>query len=234
MNTYYTYLYIDPKNNSPIYVGKGQDKRAWSHFTITSNPRLTNTLKKRIQEGFIIEPSLTYYPSEKAAYSAEIFWIAVYGREDLKTGTLFNRTPGGDAPPSGKGRKRTEAWIEAHRIPATEEKKAKQRLSMKGRYKGRPAYNKGIPCSEEKKKKISETALAANRISWNKDIPMYDRTKSKLSESKTKYQFNTPNGIFNIKREMVLAFPEFTIAQLDYYVLHNKNGFSRTLKPNDV
>lgn len=31
---YYTYIYYDPsRNNEPIYVGKGYDKRAWDHLT---------------------------------------------------------------------------------------------------------------------------------------------------------------------------------------------------------
>lgn len=224
---FYTYLYTDPKNNNPIYVGKGQDKRAWAHFKTVFNPRLTYLLKKRTKEGFIIEPVLTYWPSEKAAFAGEIFWIATYGREDLGKGTLFNRTDGGDSPPSAKGLKRTKEWKEKHQIPCLEETKKKIGDANRNRKLG-PSWNKDIPMSAEAKLKQSIAHIG-------KKSPMSGKThkessKDKLSQVKTKYYFTTPKGIFNVKREMHLAFPEFTTAQLDYFTINNKNGFSRTLK----
>lgn len=91
---FYTYLYTDPKTDTPIYVGKGRGKRVNAHFTIKS--KLGNVLRKRNKEGYIVQPVITYYPSENAAFAAEIFWIAVYGRANLGKGTLFNLTDGGD------------------------------------------------------------------------------------------------------------------------------------------
>ena len=93
MRHYYTYLYKDT-DGTPIYVGKGFAKRAWSHFKAKSH--LGNVLRKRKQNGCTIEPIITYHTNENIALAMEIFWIAVYGRADLGRGTLFNLTDGGE------------------------------------------------------------------------------------------------------------------------------------------
>ena len=92
---YYTYLFKDI-DNTPIYVGKGCAKR-WMHHRGAST-HLGKLLRKRKKQGFLITPTITYHATEKVALAMEIFWIAVYGREDLGTGTLFNLTEGGEAP----------------------------------------------------------------------------------------------------------------------------------------
>ena len=181
---YYTYLYTDPKTDLPVYVGKGKNDRAKSHLKKSENPRLHYLLQKRQKEGFIIEPVITFHTSEKAAYAAEIFWIAVYGRVDKNTGTLFNRTDGGDSPPNGKGTKMSE--------------EAKQKIAQ---------WNRGKPRSEETKQKIREKRALqknlatgkrseesrrnisngiGNRVSWNKGIPHTAEHKENLRISRLK------------------------------------------------
>ena len=49
------------------------------------------------------------------------------------------------------------------------------RLKMSEAKKGKPSWNKGIPCSKEHKRKISEA---------RKGIPLSEETKIKISESK--------------------------------------------------
>jgi len=61
-------------------------------------------------------------------------------------------------------------------IPLTEETKKK----MSEKLKGHVAWNKGIPRDEEIKKKISEKLKG--RIAWNKGIPHTEETKKKMSE----------------------------------------------------
>ena len=94
MNEYYTYLYKDPKTDTPIYIGKGCKLRAYEHRF--SQYRIGRTIRKRLKQGYNIDPIIVYHKNENTALAMEIFWIAVYGRENIKTGTLFNQTPGGE------------------------------------------------------------------------------------------------------------------------------------------
>ena len=86
MNTYYVYAYLR-ENNTPYYIGKGTGNRAWKHVKrdVTHPP----TDPSRI---VILESNL----SESSAFNIEKELIARYGRIDLGTGILRNRTNGGD------------------------------------------------------------------------------------------------------------------------------------------
>jgi hypothetical protein len=104
MKTYYTYLWRDPKDNTPRYVGKGQCQRVWDHIEnkiLYSCGRLSQTsamLKKRSSEGYICIPTVRWFDSEAEAWEFETFLINKIGREDLGKGPLFNLTDGGDGP----------------------------------------------------------------------------------------------------------------------------------------
>jgi hypothetical protein len=50
---YYVYIYRDI-DGTVIYVGKGKEGRAWLHFK--SKTHLGNLLRKRLRDGFKIEP----------------------------------------------------------------------------------------------------------------------------------------------------------------------------------
>lgn len=76
---YYVYAYLR-ENGTPYYIGKGRGRRAY---------RKESPSKDRI---IIILQNLT----EKQAISNEIDYIAWYGRLDINTGILENKTHGGD------------------------------------------------------------------------------------------------------------------------------------------
>lgn len=71
------------------------------------------------------------------------------------------------ANPSFKGR--------AH----SDETKSKISTSLKGN----TPWNKGVPCSEESKRKQSETKKKLHRSAWNKGIPLSEEAKRKMSNS---------------------------------------------------
>lgn len=50
-NQYYTYLYFDPKDGTPIYVGKGIGRRAYKHKL--NKLKIGCVIRKRIKEGYI-------------------------------------------------------------------------------------------------------------------------------------------------------------------------------------
>jgi hypothetical protein len=106
---YYTYAYLR-EDKTPWYIGKGKDRRAYKKHDFFSPPPIERIL--------ILKKNLT----EKEAFKHEKYMIAVFGRKDLGTGILRNKTDGGDAPPVFTGH--------------TEESKQKIKNSCKGRILG--------------------------------------------------------------------------------------------------
>ena len=55
MNKYYVYIYIDPRNNLPFYVGKGHNERWRYHLNLNNryyNLYLRNKIKSIRREGY--------------------------------------------------------------------------------------------------------------------------------------------------------------------------------------
>ena len=150
---FYTYAYLR-EDRTPYYIGKGSGKRIYSKDRTIKPPKD----KSRI---IFLKKNLT----EEEAFKHEIYMIDVFGRKDLGTGILHNRTDGGEGS-SGC-------------IPSEE---TKRKLSE---------VNKGKIVSEETRKKISETSkgktLSEEHIKKiseaNKGHAVSEETKRKLSEA---------------------------------------------------
>lgn len=153
MAEFYTYLYSDPKDSTPVYVGKGKNKRAFSHLKHSTNRRLRHLIAKRQSEGYTVVPAITPCSTEVEALALEIELIARYGRSDLGKGTLFNLTDGGEGP---SGAKRGPSPLKGKPSPLrgtsgsvkwTDE----QRAAQSARMKGKPAPNRGSTWTDEQK-----------------------------------------------------------------------------------
>lgn len=131
---FYVYHWLR-EDGTPYYVGKGQTNRAFEKRRKYRPP--LNRIK-------LIKENLT----EKEAFDLEVKEILKYGRKDLDTGILRNKTEGGDGHMPGP------------------ETKLKLSLALKGKNKGKTPWNKGlkgvqlstrkgVPRSEEEKKRIS-------------------------------------------------------------------------------
>lgn len=144
---FYVYAYLRENNNIPYYIGKGSGERMFKKHKGISVPKDKSKI-------VIMENNLT----EIGALALERRYISWYGRKDLHTGVLLNKTFGGDGV---AGYKHTE--------------ETKKILKIVSKSIG----NKGKKMSEEAKLKMSKAKIGntpwnkgkkTNKISWNKGI----------------------------------------------------------------
>ena len=87
MNKYYTYAYLR-EDGTPYYIGKGCKERINSKY----HPGISLPPPER-------RVKLHINLTNDEACEKEIELISKWGRKDLETGILYNRTDGGDNPP---------------------------------------------------------------------------------------------------------------------------------------
>jgi hypothetical protein len=176
---YYVYELIDPRVNLPFYVGKGKDKRVYFHLSEKSrakseNKRKYNKIQKIRENG--CEPEIKivkYFENENDAYDYEELLIEKYGRIRYDENGILTNICESSRPPKHKGKTYQEIygdkWEEQiqKRMKTKEERgnyggvrkhteETKKKISQKVAGKNNPSY--GVPCSEERKRKISERA----------------------------------------------------------------------------
>ena len=136
-NIFYTYAYLR-EDKTPYYIGKGKGDRVYK--------KSKNDIRPPRDKSKII--LLKQNLSEGDAFNHEKYMIAIFGRKDLGTGILHNRTDGGDGS-SG--------------VLQTEETKLKRSNALKGRPRPEEVKNKigeknkGRTQSQEARNKIGDT-----------------------------------------------------------------------------
>jgi len=138
---YYTYAYLR-EDGTPYYIGKGSGTRIYQ-----KSGRIVKPPKDKSRIIFL-KKNLT----EDESFKHEIYMISIFGRKDLGSGILHNRTNGGDG---------VSGLCEETRI----------RMSEINKGQNNPMYGKKI--SEEHKRKISE---------FNKSRIVSEETRKKLRE----------------------------------------------------
>jgi hypothetical protein len=139
MDNYIVYYYLREDFSSPYYVGYGRPRRINSRHSRRNGAEILPSRERR----WVVKSGLT----KEEAIELEIKHIALWKRE-CDGGVLLNQNLGGEGKPGGQktkgftGRKHTE--------------ETKIKISQKVAGKNNPSY--GVPCSEERKRKISERA----------------------------------------------------------------------------
>ena len=194
MNNYYTYAYLR-EDGTPYYIGKGKGYRAFIKHQ--KNIKIPKD-KSRI---IFLKQNLI----EEEAFKHEIYMIAVFGRKDLGTGILYNRTDGGEGSsnPSPETIKKRVSKLTGRKH--SWESKKKMSISAKGRSN---YWLQGVSRSEETKKKISKATKGLFRSEETKQKisnslkgkPKSKNTCKKFQErmkqkySHIYYEITTPNG----------------------------------------
>ena len=131
---YYTYAYLR-EDGTPYYIGKGKRSRLHNRWRTGLKPPKD---RSRI---IFLKKNLT----EEEAFKHEIYMISVFGRKDLGTGILHNRTDGGEGA-SNPSQETIEKRVSHFKgIPRSE--RVRKKIS---------ASHKGKVMSEEARKKMSE------------------------------------------------------------------------------
>lgn len=194
---YYTYAYLR-EDRTPYYVGKGEKNRIYKKGKGEIKPPKD---KSRI---IFLKQNLT----EQEAFKHEIYMINVFGRKDLGTGILRNRTNGGEGCSGMVHSEDVKLKIKNSNLGKkhTEKSKKKMSESQKGRIHseetkikiGKSSKNRkpmlGKKMSEETKKRLKEINLGRKHSEESKNKmsdahkgriykPLTEEHKNKLSES---------------------------------------------------
>ncbi len=218
---YYTYAYLR-EDGTPYYIGKGKGNRIYRN-----NGRGCKKPKDKSKIIFL-KQNLT----EEDAFRHEIYMITIFGRKNLETGILHNRTDGGEgssgATRSLELRNKISKSLKGRIV--SEETKRKLSEISKGRIVSEETkrklsqINKGKVISEETKRKMSESRK--NRV-------VTKEAREKISKSKKGRAFNlkkyaiidvvgnkyiVSSGLKNFCLDHQISFNAM------YYALHYKEG----------
>ena len=167
-NTSYVYRYIRLDKNEPFYIGisyKEDDfKRAYDIHERRRNKIFKDIVKKSPYEIEILFTNLTW----EQACEKEKEFIKLYGRKNIKTGTLANMTDGGDGSTG---------------VVLTDEQRKARSIQSKGLKRTEESRRKN---SQAKLKYYQENPQAREIISKRmKALPVdYDRLKRMAEKNK--------------------------------------------------
>jgi len=155
-NIYYIYRHIRLDTNTPFYIGKGSNNRA--NLKKGRNTYWQNIVNKTEYKVEILKDELT----EKEAFKLERKLISLYKTYGYCEANLA------DGGIGCAGYKHTPEAIEKIRKHFTGKKRSKEDCKKMSkaqleRFKTDSPWNKGIPCSQETKDKLSKSLTGKKR-----------------------------------------------------------------------
>lgn len=194
---FYTYAYLR-EDRTPYYIGKGSAKRLYK--------RGKNDIKPPKDKSKII--FLKQNLTEEESFNHEKYMIAVFGRKDLGTGILHNRTDGGEGCSGMICSEDVKLKIKNSNLGKKHTKKSKKKMSELAKLRrhieetkrkiGEKSKNRkpmlGKKLSEEHKIKIRESNIGKNHTQESKKKmsdahkgrvykPLTEEHKKKLSQA---------------------------------------------------
>lgn len=168
---YYVYSFIR-NNGLPYYIGKGRKNRAYSNLRRIKKPDDPSRI-------IILYKNLT----EEDAFIWERVLIKFYGRQNLKTGILWNFTNGGEGISGLIRTKEHQEKISASKRGTKHSIETRKKMSEA--HKGRTSPNKGKKNSPESNKKNSESHMREKNHFFGKTHTT--ESKNKISQSLKQY-----------------------------------------------
>ena len=195
MMNYYAYLYIDPITDIPFYVGKGKGKRAYvlhNHNKLVIG-KIRNLNNLSLQHFVELVPATC----ELSAYWLERMLIAAYGRKDIKTGSLFNHSDGGEGNALfGERNGRYNDHRNWEQLYGDKAKNLKETMSIKNTGINNPMYGKKRPDLVERNVKNNSQR---NNISVEKNRLSHLGKRFK-QKTQTCFKCGKIGGVGGIKR----------------------------------
>jgi hypothetical protein len=176
---YYTYAYLR-EDRTPYYIGKGKGNRIYF--------KGKGEIKSPKNKSRII--FLKHNLTEEEAFKHEIYMIAVFGRKDLGTGILRNKTNGGDGisglvhtEESKRKMSESHKGENNHFYGKSHSQETKDKISdlKRGKYIGNENHMFGKNHSQETKDKISN--LRKGKCVGDKN-PMFGKRHSQETKDK--------------------------------------------------
>lgn len=163
---YYVYQYLR-NDGTPYYIGKGKGRRAWKHFKYEIQPPSDISRITLIAHGLY----------EYEAFILERKLIAYYGRKDIGTGILRNKTDGGE----GSSNRSAETRLKISRANKGRVTSDATKLKISNAKTGKTR----APFSDEWKRTMSEVREGKKRN------PHTEETKQKIRLAQTGKQYST-------------------------------------------
>lgn len=200
LRRYYVYAYLrkvsslNGAKHSPYYIGKGSGGRIFSSQGRPASKPKDKSLIVYIQEGL----------TEQEAFALESYCIAMYGRIDLGTGCLRNKSNGGEGA-SGviKSEATRQKISRAHKgkVVTTE---TREKISKAG---------KGRKLSLAVRQKMSERQKGEGNAFWGQRHSEEFKIKRSQDSAMYEYELTGPNGVIYTTHSLTLFAKEHGLRQ---------------------